>query len=105
MLQISCPFCGPRDEIEFTFGGESHIQRPSPEVSDSEWADYLYCRDNPKGVHHERWQHRDGCRQWFNIERDTVTHQIYRIYRMDEPRYPLRSLQQPAKSEVSEHHA
>lgn len=44
MLLIDCPFCGPRAEIEFRCGGESHIQRPGPhtQVSDAEWADYLF---------------------------------------------------------------
>ena len=28
MLIITCPFCGPRDEVEFACGGEAHIARP-----------------------------------------------------------------------------
>jgi len=28
MLRIECPWCGLRDEPEFTYGGESHITRP-----------------------------------------------------------------------------
>ena len=28
MLLIHCPWCGPRDESEFAFGGEADIQRP-----------------------------------------------------------------------------
>jgi Sarcosine oxidase delta subunit len=27
MMLIDCPFCGPRAELEFTCGGESHIAR------------------------------------------------------------------------------
>ena len=30
MLIITCPFCGPRDEVEFACGGEAHITRPLP---------------------------------------------------------------------------
>lgn len=88
MLQITCPYCGTRDETEFVFGGEAHITRPpAPEkVSDGEWADYLFNRTNPKGIHYERWQHRFGCRQWFNMARDTVTHEIHSIYKMCESR-------------------
>src|SRR3546814_5329175 len=73
MLLIDCPFCGPRAEIEFRCGGESHIQRPGPHdrVSDAEWADYLFNRENPKGEHRERWFHSAGCRRWFNAARDT----------------------------------
>lgn len=86
MLQIHCPYCGLRDETEFTFGGQAHIIRPAnPEtVSDREWVEYLYNRENPKGLHRERWQHRFACRQWFNVVRDTVTHKIHASYHMDE---------------------
>ncbi len=86
MLRISCPFCGERDENEFIFGGQAYITRPEPaeQVSDREWADYLFFRDNPKGVHFERWQHRYGCRQWFYVVRHTVSHEILAVYRMDE---------------------
>ena len=86
MLQIACPYCGVRDELEFRFGGESHISRPAPDVSDAEWSDYLFNRDNPKGLHYERWCHSYGCGQWFNVARDTVTHQVIAVYRMGEPK-------------------
>ncbi len=85
MLRIPCPYCGTRDEVEFHCGGDSHIIRPGPEVSDAEWADYLFNRENPKGVHYERWCHIFGCGQWFNVARDTVTHEIHTVYRMGEP--------------------
>ncbi len=84
MLQIPCPYCGTRDEAEFHFGGEAHITRPGPEVSDEEWSDYLFNRENPKGTHFERWCHNFGCGQWFNVARDTVTHEIDAVYRMGE---------------------
>lgn len=88
MLLIECPWCGPRGELEFSFGGPAHIERPGPpeEVSDETWARYLHTRDNPKGLHLERWRHTYGCRQWFNVARDTVTHRISAVYRMDEAR-------------------
>jgi heterotetrameric sarcosine oxidase delta subunit len=84
MLRIPCPYCGTRDESEFRFGGESHVERPGLEVSDAEWADYLFNRNNPKGLHYERWCHTYGCAQWFNVVRDTLTHEIYAVYRMGE---------------------
>ena len=85
MLLIPCPICGPRDEIEFLSGGESHIARPGPaeEVTDSVWANYLFNRDNPKGLHHERWVHSGGCGRWFNIVRSTITHEIHTVYPID----------------------
>ena len=88
MLLIPCPFCGPRDEIEFRYGGEAGIVRPKdPDaLSDAEWADYLFLRTNPKGVHFERWVHTKGCRRWFNVARHTVTHEILKVYKMGEPK-------------------
>lgn len=86
MLLINCPYCGPRAELEFRCGGESHIQRPGPhgDVDDEAWADYLFYRQNPKGEHRERWVHAAGCRRWFNVARDTVTHRINAVYLMGE---------------------
>lgn len=86
MLLITCPYCGPRAEIEFRCGGEGHIARPGPHdaVSDESWADYLFYRANPKGEHRERWLHSAGCGRWFNVARDTVTHRISAVYPMGE---------------------
>jgi heterotetrameric sarcosine oxidase delta subunit len=86
MLLIPCPWCGPRDETEFHAGGEAHIARPTdPDaLDDAAWADYLFMRQNPKGPHRERWMHAAGCRRWFNVERDTVSHRIIAVYRIGE---------------------
>jgi len=86
MLQITCPYCGCRDESDFSFGGESHITRPSLDSSDAEWSAYLFNRTNPKGIHYERWVHSHGCGRWFNIARNTVTHEIHATYKMGEPK-------------------
>jgi heterotetrameric sarcosine oxidase delta subunit len=86
MLRLSCPWCGPRDEIEFRCGGESHIARPGPPetVDDATWGRYLAERINPRGEHLERWHHSAGCRRWFNVARDTVTHRVRAVYLMHE---------------------
>lgn len=78
MLLITCPWCGERDESEFSYGGEGGISRPTdPDaLTDDEWADYLFMRKNPRGRHVELWNHTQGCRRWFNAERDTVTYAI-----------------------------
>ncbi len=89
MMRIQCPYCGVRDESEFNFGGPSHISRPSPPVDDATWTAYLYGRENPGGVHYERWLHAFGCGRWFNMARDTRTHQILAIYPMGAPRPDL----------------
>ena len=82
MLQIECPWCGTRDETEYSYGGEAHIARPLAEnnLSDTEFADYLFHRDNAKGLFLERWQHSAGCRRWFNVARDTLSHKIIEVY-------------------------
>jgi sarcosine oxidase subunit delta len=85
MLLIVCPYCGPRSELEFRCGGQSHIKRPGAgeaAVSDESWASYLFVRDNLKGPHRERWLHAAGCGRWFNLVRDTVTHRISVVYEM-----------------------
>jgi sarcosine oxidase, subunit delta len=78
MLLIPCPWCGPRSEIEFHHAGEANIARPKDpaSMSDAAWADFLYNRANPKGVHTERWRHEHGCGRYFNCRRDTVTDRI-----------------------------
>ena len=86
MLLIACPFCGPRDETEFRYGGQAHVARPADPaaLTDAEWADYLFMRDNPKGAFRERWVHAGGCRRWFNALRDTRDHRILAVYRIGE---------------------
>jgi len=88
VLRIECPWCGPRDETEFTYGGEAHIARPSDPAacSDAQWADYLYLRSNPLGAQREQWLHAAGCRRWFNVRRDTVSYEVTAVYRMGEGR-------------------
>lgn len=86
MLRIECPWCGPREEVEFRCGGQAHISRPdrADALSDEEWAEFLFMRDNPKGIFAERWVHSEGCRRWFNVLRDTVSHEILAVYRIGE---------------------
>ncbi|MFF9323582.1 sarcosine oxidase subunit delta family protein [Streptomyces sp. NPDC014776] len=88
MLLISCPWCGPRDEAEFHYGGQAHVPYPEDPaaLTDEEWARYLFFRDNPKGPFAERWSHSAGCRRWFNAIRNTATNEILAIYKTDEPR-------------------
>ena len=88
MMRIECPWCGGRDETEFHYGGEAHIARPlDPDaLSDEAWAEYLFMRTNPKGIHAERWMHAQGCRRWFNLLRHTVSHEIIAAYSMGTPR-------------------
>ncbi|MFI8236623.1 sarcosine oxidase subunit delta family protein [Streptomyces sp. NPDC085866] len=88
MLLIPCPWCGPRDEAEFHYGGQAHVPYPEDPaaLTDEEWARYLFFRDNPKGPFAERWSHAAGCRRWFNAVRDTATNEILAVYRAGEER-------------------
>jgi len=86
MLIIECPYCGARDEAEFHYGGEAHIVRPEnpADLSDEDWAEYLFMRTNTKGRFLERWVHSEGCRRWFNMARNTATNEIEAVYHMGE---------------------
>jgi sarcosine oxidase subunit delta len=88
MLLIPCPFCGPRPELEFRYGGQAHIARPAhpAALSDDDWAEFLYRRDNTRGVHAERWRHIHGCARFFNLLRDTTTDHILTSYKTGEAR-------------------
>jgi len=83
VLLLTCPWCGPRDETEFHYGGQAHVAYPAvpADLSDEEWAAYLFYRDNPKGAFAERWLHSTGCRRWFNAVRDTVTYRVLTVYK------------------------
>ncbi|RKT86316.1 sarcosine oxidase subunit alpha/sarcosine oxidase subunit delta [Saccharopolyspora antimicrobica] len=78
MLLIHCPWCGDRDEAEFRYGGQAHVDFPEnpAELDDAAWAEYLFVRDNPRGSFHERWVHTAGCRRWFDVVRDTATNEM-----------------------------
>ncbi|MEI9418487.1 sarcosine oxidase subunit delta [Mesorhizobium sp. Cs1321R2N1] len=82
-MLISCPFCGPRDSVEFTYLGDATPKRPafSPEELDGlppqkAFYDYVYLRDNLAGEIQEYWYHGGGCRSWLLAARDTVSHEF-----------------------------
>jgi sarcosine oxidase subunit delta len=87
MLLIHCPYCGERPEVEFRYGGEANIARPSDPsaLSDAEWTEFLFLRSNRKGVHAERWRHIHGCGRFFNALRDTVTDKFVTSYKIGDP--------------------
>ena len=79
MQIFKCPFCGKRNETEFHFLAEAGKPRPEPaeEVSDTQWADYLYFYQSPRGKTAEIWVH-TPCGEFFILERDTITREVYR---------------------------
>lgn len=81
MLILKCPNCGVHaDETELVPGGEAHIKRAGPDASDAEFEAYLFHRENPKGVHFERWRHAMGCGKWFHAARATDTLEVFGTY-------------------------
>ena len=78
MLVIRCPFCGDRNESEFTYYGPAAMTRPEDAAgfSAEEWVEYLAVPSNPVGPVTERWWHARGCGSWVTIRRNTATHEI-----------------------------
>jgi sarcosine oxidase subunit delta len=77
-MRISCPYCGPRGNEEFSYLGDASVRRPDPAGPDAARAfyEYVYLRDNPSGPHRELWYHGAGCRSWLVVTRNTRTHEI-----------------------------
>ncbi len=77
-----------RSELEFRHAGQAHLVRPADPATadDAAWADFLYMRDNPKGILAERWRHTHGCGRFFNALRHTVTDRILATYPAGTPR-------------------
>ena len=81
MLILTCPNCGvTAEETEFHAGGEAHLKRYGPGSSDEDFEGYLFMRENPKGVHFERWRHVYGCGKWFHAARCTTTLEVFGTY-------------------------
>ncbi len=89
MLLIFCPYCQEeRPETEFRNGEEAHIVRPAnfSEISDAEFEDFFFIKDNPKGLTYERWRHIHGCGKFFRAVRHTVSDKFVMTYRQNEPK-------------------
>ncbi len=81
MLTVTCPYCGINaDESELSPGGEAHLKRFGPGSTDADFEQYLFGRQNPRGVHFERWRHAYGCGKWFHAARCTVTLEVFGTY-------------------------
>ena len=78
MQQFTCPFCGVRDQSEFTYVREV-AAIPALDASLEDWQRFVYTRDNPCGAHAEWWHHNHGCRQMLVIVRDTMTHAVLQV--------------------------
>ncbi|MGB0965347.1 MAG: sarcosine oxidase subunit delta [Litorivicinus sp.] len=78
-MLIPHPLLGLRDASEFVYKGDARLlDRPDGFAEDADEAllDYLYSRENPRGLHQELWFHEQGDRSWLVVTRDTLTHEI-----------------------------
>ena len=81
MLVMTCPYCGVEaEETELSPGGEAHLKRFGVGSSDDEFEAYLFQRENPKGLHFERWRHSFGCGKWFHAARCTMSLEVFGTY-------------------------
>ncbi len=81
MLTLHCPYCGvDAEETELSAGGEAHLVRATVGDNDEAFEEYLFMRENKRGVHLERWRHAFGCGKWFLCARDTMTLEVYGTY-------------------------
>lgn len=76
---MPCPINGPRPIQEFHYGGELRVMPDAEQVSDDQWADYLFNRAGEPGVKREWWHHLPSG-VWFVAERDNVTDAIHHTY-------------------------
>ncbi|MAC78533.1 MAG: sarcosine oxidase subunit delta [Rhodobacteraceae bacterium] len=100
MLLIHCPYCEETlPEVEFTYAGEAHIARPEnpSDMSDEDWSEFLFMRENTKGPHFERWRHVHGCGRFFNAVRDTVSDKFLTTYKAGDARPDLSTLTERLK--------
>jgi sarcosine oxidase delta subunit len=66
MMQLVCPFCGPRELDEFEF------RKTVPSETGSSVARiYLHAEDAQLSVEH--WQHVSACRAWLLVRRNPST--------------------------------
>jgi methylglutamate dehydrogenase subunit B len=85
-MLITCPYCGPRDLVEFTYQGDANRIRPDRASTDqAAWNAYVYDRVNTAGDHAEYWQHSGGCRAHLTVMRNTLTHEIKGVALAREP--------------------
>ncbi|MFN3661711.1 sarcosine oxidase subunit delta [Yoonia sp.] len=81
MLILHCPCCyTDADETDLHAGGQAHLKRHATGSTDDQFEEYMFMRENPKGVHFERWRHVYGCGKWFLAARCTATLEVFGTY-------------------------
>ena len=83
MMLVPCPWCGPRNALEFGYVDETRRRPDVTAAEPGEWRGYLYERANPLGWVRETWYHRAGCRRYLVVERHTLTNEVRSSRRPD----------------------
>jgi len=98
-MRLFCPFCGLRDEGEFSYEGDASVVYPPVEADADAWHDAVYLREQPRGRARELWRHSAGCRSLLVMERNNVTHEVHsvRFFRDD-----LQAMWEAEQAEASE---
>ncbi len=79
-MRIHCPYCGEREQGEFTYLGDASKIRPADPLGDAgAMFDYVYLRENRAGGMNELWFHGGGCHAWLVVTRDTASHEIFEV--------------------------
>jgi sarcosine oxidase subunit delta len=79
MKIMTCPINGPRLISEFAYAGELKEMPDPTQVSDEQWADYVFNKNGPAGMKREWWCH-TASGVWFIAERDTTRDVVVRTY-------------------------
>jgi heterotetrameric sarcosine oxidase delta subunit len=81
---------------EFSAGGEL-TTRPARDSDTRSLHRALYMRRNVAGPQVEWWFHTQGCREWFQAERDTRSNEVLRVGRPGEvaPAQPGATVEAP----------
>lgn len=79
MIQLPCPWCGPRNASEFHYQGEATARPDVSTATPQEWRQYLFMRSNPCGWVDENWYHTAGCRKFIRIRRHTLSNETQKV--------------------------
>ena len=89
MLLIPCPWCGPRDEVEFHYGGQAHVAYPAdpPALTDEEWAAVPVLPRQPQGPVRRALDATPPAAAAGSTPSATPrTHEFLAVYRIGEPK-------------------
>ena len=78
-MRLLCPFCGLRDEGEFSYEGDASVAYPPVEADAAAWHEAVYLRDQPRGRSLELWRHAHGCRALLVLDLDNATHEVHAV--------------------------